>query len=432
VSFGRRLALYFVLIALLPTLALGVILVFVSDDSRRGKADARLAADLETAMALYEERIEQARPEAERLGREPALSAALESDREDQVEAFADESLDPPVLAVEVLDADGDRLAAAGSDDAIAFARVTLNRDGAREGVLGASVSGADSYVNEVQNLTGVGAIVSRNGEDVAATVTPPDDRPEAGQTADLEAEGEKARARSVALNAEGDEVLTLIGPRAVGGRLAIGALEAAILLALLGGGMALAYRLARTLSRRHAEVAEEAATDPLTGLFNRRSLAVVLDQEVLRAVRFGHPLSLLIVDVDDFKRINDERGHPQGDAVLRCLADLVRKATRAIDRAARYGGDELALTLIETDAEGARTLADRLRDDAAKQELSAPDGPLRFTISIGVATLPDAAADLDGLVEAADQALLEAKRTGKNRIVPAPRRRGRSPQAAP
>jgi diguanylate cyclase (GGDEF)-like protein len=432
VSFGRRLALYFILIALLPTLALGAILVFVSDDSRRGKADARLAADLETAMALHEERVDRAQPQAERLGREPALSAALASEREAPLEAFADDSLDPPVIAVEVVDADDDRLAAAGPEDAIAFARVTLNRDGVQVGALGASVSRAGAYVNQVQGLTGASAIVSREGEELAATVTTPADLPEDGETADLEAEGEQARARTVALDPEGDEVLTLIGPRAVGGRLAIGALEAAILLTLLGGGMVLAYRLARTLSRRHAEVAEEAATDPLTGLFNRRSFAVVLDQEVLRAVRFGHPLSLLIVDVDDFKRINDERGHPQGDAVLGCLAGLVRNATRAIDRAARYGGDELALTLIETGAEGARTLADRLRDDAAQQELSAPDGPLRFTISIGVATLPDAAQDLAGLIEAADQALLEAKRTGKNRIVSAPIRRGRSPQPAP
>ena len=353
-TFGRRLALYFILIALLPTLALGAILVFVSDDSRQGKADAALAAGVETAIALYEERVAQALPEAERLGRDPALTAALSERSESSVESFAAASVSSPVVGVDVLDRGGARLGAAGSDEAIAFARVTLNSDGERAGTLGASVTEAGAYAAEVEDLTGEEVIVTADGETVAATTPAPEGVPDEGGTADLELEGEDVRARSVALSSEGGEALTLIGPREVGGRLAIGALEAAILLTLLTVGVVLAFTLARTLNRRHAEVAEEAVTDPLTGLYNRRRLTELLDQEVQRALRFGHELSLLIVDVDDFKRINDERGHPQGDAVLRCLADLVRETTRTIDISARYGGDELALILIETDAEGA------------------------------------------------------------------------------
>ena len=431
-TFGRRLALYFILIALLPTLALAAILVFVSDDSRRGKADAQLAAGVETAVALYEERVSQALPEAERLGRDPALSAALSDGAEGSIERFAAASVAPPVVGVEVLDRGGAELAAAGPGDAIAFARVTLKSDGEDAGALGASVTEAEAYAAEVEDLTGDQVIVTADGETVAATADPPEGIPDEGTAADLQLEGEDARASSVVISSEGEEVLTLIGPREVGARLAIGALEAAILLSLLAVGIVLAFTLARTLNRRHAEVAEEAAIDPLSGLFNRRRLSELLDQEVQRSVRFGHPLSLLIVDVDDFKRINDERGHPQGDAVIRCVADLVRETTRDIDLSARYGGDEFALILIETDAEGARTLADRLRDRGAQQEIEAPDGTLRFTIRVGVATLPDSAGARGGLVQAADQALLRAKRQGKNRIVSAPSGRGRSPQTAP
>ena len=121
------------------------------------------------------------------------------------------------------------------------------------------------------------------------------------------------------------------------------------------------AYALARALTGLYTRVAEQAQTDPLTGLWNRRRMAEIL-REVERAVRFGHPLSLLILDVDDFKEINDTEGHLQGDAVLRKIAEVVREHTRSIDVAARYGGDEIALILPETDVEGAARLAERLR----------------------------------------------------------------------
>src|SRR5258706_1238184 len=101
--------------------------------------------------------------------------------------------------------------------------------------------------------------------------------------------------------------------------------------------------------------------------------MAETLDREVARALRFRHPISLIILDVDDFKKINDRRGHMQGDMVLERVADILREATRAIDVAARYGGDELALILVETEREGAAILGERLAE-----QMRAPEVPLK------------------------------------------------------
>jgi diguanylate cyclase (GGDEF)-like protein len=184
-------------------------------------------------------------------------------------------------------------------------------------------------------------------------------------------------------------------------------------------------YTLTRTLARLHAQVAEQAVTDPLTGLYNRRRMWDQLSREVLRAGRFRHPLSLLIFDIDDFKRINDEHGHLQGDDVLQEIGGIARDVARSVDFAARYGGDELALVLIETDAEGAATFAERLRATVRETDIPLREGgSMTVTTSVGAATLPDAADDVDSLVHAADTALREAKRAGKNQIRSAPGKR--------
>jgi diguanylate cyclase (GGDEF)-like protein len=150
-----------------------------------------------------------------------------------------------------------------------------------------------------------------------------------------------------------------------------------------------------------------------------------VLEREVDRALRFGHEISLIILDVDDFKEINDREGHLQGDVVLEAVADVVREVTRSIDVAARYGGDELALMLFETGREGAKALGERLAQRMRDSEVPRRDGgTMKVTISVGVATLPDAAGDLVSLVDAADHALLRAKRAGKNKLRAAPVKR--------
>jgi diguanylate cyclase (GGDEF)-like protein len=169
-----------------------------------------------------------------------------------------------------------------------------------------------------------------------------------------------------------------------------------------------------------HETVERQAVTDELTGLFNRRRFQEAMATEVERSKRFGQPVGLVLLDLDDFKTVNDTYGHQQGDLVLREVARVLRETSREIDEPARYGGEELAVVLPGTDLEGAYNLAERVR--AGIESLSLPlldgDGTLRVTASFGVATLPGSADDMRGLVAAADEALYRAKHAGKNRTV--------------
>jgi diguanylate cyclase (GGDEF)-like protein len=172
-----------------------------------------------------------------------------------------------------------------------------------------------------------------------------------------------------------------------------------------------------------HEVVSEQAVTDELTGLANNRAFRDVADQEAARARRFGHSFSLLMLDVDDFKKVNDTHGHPQGDEVLRRIGAILRAESRGIDAPARYGGEEFAVALPETGTEGAVELAERIRARIEAEEVpfTDRDGELRITASLGVASIPDSAADVRALVAAADAALYAAKRGGKNRVELAP-----------
>ncbi|MEA2348168.1 MAG: hypothetical protein QOG62_1955 [Thermoleophilaceae bacterium] len=167
-----------------------------------------------------------------------------------------------------------------------------------------------------------------------------------------------------------------------------------------------------------HQLIQEQAITDPLTGLFNRRRFGELLANETARAKRLGHPLGLIMLDVDSFKEANDTHGHQTGDAVLEAAASLLAKEVREIDVVARFGGDEFVAILPETDLNGATVLAERIRAKVADLKVKAPDGStLTVTASLGVASLPDSAHDGETLLAAADLALYEAKRAGKNRV---------------
>ena len=172
-----------------------------------------------------------------------------------------------------------------------------------------------------------------------------------------------------------------------------------------------------------HQRVSEQAVTDELTGLANNRAFRETIDREAARAERFGHELSLIILDVDDFKRVNDTYGHLQGDEVLQVIAQILHSEPRAIDEPARYGGEEFVVALPETGSEGAVELAERIRVRLEQKRIPAVDGgePLSVTASFGTATLPEAAGTVRELFEAADEALYEAKRQGKNRVITAP-----------
>jgi diguanylate cyclase (GGDEF)-like protein len=423
-SFGRRLALFFVLIVLVPMLALVGVLVLVSEDSRQGKADARLAAGLETALALYAERVTDATPAAKELAGAPALGSGLRSGDSAELEEFArDAAEDPRVAGVEVLGPAGTLEAEAGGPDAIAFAKLDLADLGAQRGALRVSVTTAAEFASELKRLTNRELVVTRSGIPLAATVEPAAVELDPGETGDVELPEGDFRAHLLSLDEDSDEFLLMLGPRPEEGLLAIERPALALLAAFLLLAGVLAYVLARTLTGLHSRVAEQAITDPLTGLSNRRRLDELLDREVERSLRFGHELAVLIVDVDDFKRINDDYGHQVGDEVLETVADRARSTARSIDVSARYGGDELALILIETGTGGAQILADRLRDKVRESEIYSHDGGrLTVTISVGFATLRDCASDPESLIDAADQALLVAKRAGKDQTRKAPR----------
>jgi diguanylate cyclase (GGDEF)-like protein len=244
----------------------------------------------------------------------------------------------------------------------------------------------------------------------------------EPDETAELSAGGSEYRGHELLLSSGDDESLLMLGPQESGGVFGVGRPALGILIWFLVTAVVLAWLLARTLTRLHHTVETQAITDPLTGLWNRRYMAETLEREVARGLRFGHQVSLIIIDVDDFKKINDQLGHLQGDIVLETVADVVREATRSIDVAARYGGDELALVLVETGREGASILAERLAERMRETRVPLRDGgSMDVTLSIGVATLPDSADELEDLVDAADRALLRAKRAGKNQIRIAP-----------
>jgi len=158
--------------------------------------------------------------------------------------------------------------------------------------------------------------------------------------------------------------------------------------------------------------------TDDLTHLYNSRYLNQVLRRETKRASRSGHSLSLLFVDLDGFKSINDSHGHLFGSRALVEVADVVRRSARETDVVARFGGDEFALVLPDTGRDGAFAVGERVRRRIAGQRFLAGDGlDIRLTASVGVATLPDAAATPDELVQAADMAMYRVKQAGKNGI---------------
>jgi diguanylate cyclase (GGDEF)-like protein len=170
-----------------------------------------------------------------------------------------------------------------------------------------------------------------------------------------------------------------------------------------------------------HETVQRQAVTDELTGLFNHRRFQEVMSVEVERARRYGQEMGLIMLDIDNFKQVNDTYGHLQGDLVLREVARVLRQSSREIDEPARYGGEEMAVALPQTDLEGAYQFAERVRHAVEDLALPLPsgEGTLKVTASFGVASLATAEhADKGALVAAADRALYEAKRAGKNRTV--------------
>lgn len=188
---------------------------------------------------------------------------------------------------------------------------------------------------------------------------------------------------------------------------------ESRPLLSALAGHLAVAVHNARLLQ----EMRHHATFDDLTGLSGRRHFGNELKREIDRARRERRPLSMLLLDVDHFKRVNDQWGHPAGDAVLRGLADTLREGTRSLDVVGRLGGEEIGVLLPGADEETAVMVAERLRRSVAAMEVPWKDEVLQVCVSIGVATW-DVEQSPDDLVELTDQALYAAKAQGRDRVV--------------
>jgi diguanylate cyclase (GGDEF)-like protein len=174
-----------------------------------------------------------------------------------------------------------------------------------------------------------------------------------------------------------------------------------------------------RDLATTSARLQETSFKDDVTGLYNRRFFSLRLEEEMSRFRRFNHPVSVVLLDIDNFKTVNDAFGHAAGDDALRDVAQILMKHSRGINVVSRYGGDEFAVLLVETSKEGARLYADRIREVVGAFPFK-HGKPL--TASFGVASLPDDEARTgDTLFRMADEALYAAKRAGKNQVAVAP-----------
>lgn len=158
---------------------------------------------------------------------------------------------------------------------------------------------------------------------------------------------------------------------------------------------------------------------DEMTGLLNRRQLDLEIEREIERARRYKHPIAGIMIDIDDFKQINDTRGHLMGDVALKKAATAVRDCIRKVDIAGRYGGDEFLVLLPEAIMDGARTVAIRIQEKIRAIRIEVPRPVLTLTASIGLFAFPDCSfLDKKVFIETVDLALLKAKKAGKNRIV--------------
>jgi diguanylate cyclase (GGDEF)-like protein len=251
-----------------------------------------------------------------------------------------------------------------------------------------------------------VGSWVIRSGDVFAAANLAEDRRVADSAAAAVMAFPLACRGRTIGALVAIDRVPARTAPRFAPGTLT----------ALLGGLEPGAIALENALRVQRAEALS--VTDDLTQLYNSRYLSQVLRRETKRASRSGRPLSLLFVDLDGFKAINDTHGHLFGSRALVEAAGVIRLSARETDMVARFGGDEFALILPDTGSEGAAAVGDRIRDRVAAFSFLQGDGlDIKLTVSIGVATLPDVAASADGLIHAADGAMYWVKEHGKNGI---------------
>ncbi len=471
-SFRNRLGLFFVLIVIVPMVAVAVLLFGLLGKSKQSMGEADVGARHRVATALFTQHQQEAQQLLARIARnDEVLRAALLDGDLARAQRRASQILATRGVERIVFVRGREIVLKAGDKTAIAPARLEIKSSDASLGMLYLSVVDATTYAREVQRLTRLRVVVRNGARQLASTlpgaesVTPPGEDGEPQEVG-----GKQYRVSSSpgdGLPGQRIRVLTFGIPEATseqGGRATIaGILVGFLLLALacaalvsrslqqqLAGFLDAARKLAggdfsaqvttvgkdefaglgeefnkmsRELKRRIEELREavhESLTDDLTGLPNRRAFDVRFGNRVRDLQRLGGTLGLVLLDLDNFKAINDTYGHPQGDVVLREVAGVLRDSSREIDHPARYGGEEFALLLPGTNLEGAFELAERVRRgiEALQIRLLDGSGTLRLTASCGVGSMPETRADPDPLVTAVDAALYEAKRTGKNKAV--------------
>lgn len=415
-TFRKRFALLLIVVVAVPIATLLGLLAFVSSDSKRGKVDAALDTGVRASLVTYGQRADAAKRVAERELDSGGLGVAIESGDRAAIRRAADALVSSgAAVSVRVADGDGEQLASAGPSGGVAFGRAS---SGVGDAAVSISQITAAELVAELRRLTGLGTSIVSEGTVIAGRPFDASAAERLSRREPIDVDGQKAHGQPVELDREQDLTLVVLTP--ADARVLTLSRPAAVLLAVLALVLlSVAVGLARELGGLHARVLMQAASDPLTGLWNRRHLRRMLAREAERAERYGHHLSLLIMDIDGFKAINDRFGHVDGDAALQALAEAIRTQTRAMDEGARYGGDEMALVLPETGRAGAQMLAERLRAHA--REVLSGEAGHDATVSIGVSTMPECAASVADLVATADHALLQAKRNGRDRVSVAP-----------
>ncbi|HTV20452.1 MAG TPA: sensor domain-containing diguanylate cyclase, partial [Polyangiaceae bacterium] len=292
---------------------------------------------------------------------------------------------------------------------AFQFAAVTLLRKGGEHEICAVSGDGADDLVGKTfRDATGLVGMVVANRHPL----------PYRGQ---CDAEVQVVFTKSLpAPKLPSILVLPLLVHREVLGTLILGSYEPGgfgadvrVILQVLAGHVAVSLSNARMVKR----LEELATTDGLTGLLNKRALTEMARQKLRSAQRFKKPLSVLVCDLDHFKRVNDTYGHDVGDRVIAGFADALRRAKRETDAVGRIGGEEFVVVCEQTDPTGAELLAMRVRQELAATTFVTKDGPLAVTCSVGVATYPQAGKEWDELFKATDEALYASKRGGRDRV---------------
>jgi len=431
-SFPRRLTLTVLLIVVVPVLAIVIFFFPLSSESRTGKADARLAGALTPTLNQYESNLSAARSAARRVANDPQLGSAFPLGSSPGLDRRVEQlALALGLTRLEV-DSAGTMIARFSSGQPVASVELQITGTGGTQGTLVVSTTDAAEFANSVNRTTGLPFVVSTGGTTIATGAEGASSLDLSGtgsRTEDVDLPSGDYRARVVTLPDASEQVrAALLGPRDSGfsgGQ----ALVAGILVGLLLLAAALIVPLVRGLRQQHERTEEEAITDELTGLSNHRRFRQILSKEVERAKRFDRPLSVVMLDLDDFKAINDTYGHLQGDRVLREVGEILRSESREVDEPARYGGEEFAIALPETRIDGAMEVGERIRRRLDAVRLPIDDrGEIAIRASVGVAGSPDQPPDVVSLIKAADQALYTAKQQGKNRTAMAARRRVREP----